>query len=425
MAAPRQSFLDTWIFPQVFYIALTVGGCVFIAVTKTAGISPAISSTVPIGIMIGYFAFSWYVGKLRLHDEQTGDNLYYMGFLFTLSSLGTSLYQFGTDASTDEIVRNFGIAVTSTITGIALRIFHNQVRRDPADVERAARHELADMTRRVRTEMESVAREFADFRRVCNQMLEEGFEEIARQAEKNGDQVRQAFEGMAAKAIKPVQETSEKIAKSLDDTFGRIESRFSGVAEKVDTVAASLDTANASMAGTVSKFEAQADIVAGKLAKVVIPDEVLKTDVVTVLKVLAASVGRFTERAEALSKEQGERTDKLSDTVLRMAAHQKLLLEKLEKQTEQNASTTNLLLRVLDRDRVPVPHEIAPVAPGPASEPSAETSIFIPISEVAAQGRQIDAEATFQANGTDAGPHPDEAPEPVVEKAQSRARWWR
>ncbi|RWE30521.1 MAG: hypothetical protein EOS77_19705 [Mesorhizobium sp.] len=53
MAARRQSFLDTWIFPQAFYIALTISGCVFIAVTKTAGISPAISSAVPIGIMIG------------------------------------------------------------------------------------------------------------------------------------------------------------------------------------------------------------------------------------------------------------------------------------------------------------------------------------------------------------------------------------
>lgn len=423
MAARGRPLIDSRIFPQAFYIALTICGCIFIAVTKAAGISPVISSTVPIAIMIGYFAFSWYVGKLRLHDEQTGDNLYYMGFLFTLSSLGASLYQFGTDASTDEIVRNFGIAVTSTITGIALRIFYNQVRRDPADVERATRHELADMTRRVRTEMESVAREFADFRRVCNQMLEEGFTEIARQAEKNGDQVRQAFEGMAAKAIKPVQDTSEKIAKTLEETFGRIENRFSGVAEKVEAVAGSLDKANGSMAATVSNFEVQAGTVAEKLSKVVFPDEVLKTDVVMVLKVLAASVGRFTERAEALSKEQGERTDKLSDAVLRIAALQKVLLERLEKQAEQTASTTNLLSRFLERDRVPARDEASAAAPLSVNEPSVPPSIFVPLHEGDGQVESLDVAAT--TTGTHADNHVLQSSEPSAEKAQPRARWWR
>ncbi|MES0073338.1 hypothetical protein [Mesorhizobium sp. M0058] len=423
MAARGRPLIDSWIFPQAFYIGLTVCGCIFIAVTKAAGISPVISSTVPIGIMIGYFAFSWYVGKLRLHAEQTGDNLYYMGFLFTLSSLGASLYQFGTDASTDEIVRNFGIAVTSTITGIALRIFYNQVRRDPADVERATRHELADMTRRVRTEMESVAREFADFRRVCNQMLEEGFTEIARQAEKNGDQVRQAFEGMAAKAIKPVQDTSEKIAKTLEETFGRIENRFSGVAEKVETVAGSLDRANGSMAATVSNFEVQAGTVAEKLAKVVIPDEVLKTDVVMVLKVLAASVGKFTERAETLSKEQGERTDKLSDAVLRIAALQKMLLERLEKQAEQTASTTDLLSRFLERDGVPARDERSAAAPLSVTEPSVRPSIFVPLHEDVAQVESPELGAT--TNGGDAENHVPQSSEATAEKAQPRSRWWR
>ncbi|TPI62523.1 hypothetical protein FJ424_20330 [Mesorhizobium sp. B3-1-8] len=72
--ARRYSVFDTWLFPQALYISLTLSGCTFIAVTKTAGVSPLISTVVPIAIMISYFAFSWYVGKLRLHDEQTGDN---------------------------------------------------------------------------------------------------------------------------------------------------------------------------------------------------------------------------------------------------------------------------------------------------------------------------------------------------------------
>lgn len=423
MAARRQSLIDSNYFPQAFYIVLTLFGCAFIALTKSYGVSPTVSVTVPIAIMVGYFIVSWYVGKLRVHDEQTGDNLYYMGFLFTLSSLGASLYQFGTDASTDEIVRNFGIAVTSTITGIALRIFYNQVRRDPADVERAARHELVDMTRRVRTEMESVAREFADFRRVCNQMLEEGFEEIARQAEKNGEQVRKAFDGMTAKAIQPVQNSSETIAKTLDETFGRVEGHFLGIADKVEIVATSLDKANGSMIGTISKFQAQVDVVAEKLAKVVIPDEVMKTDVVTVLKILAASVGKFTERAEMLSKEQGERTDKLSDSVLKMAAFQRLLLDKLDKQAEQDASAKLLMSRILEQNSPSPVTEIPRVSPVAQRAPSSEPAMFVPISGTAAQANQPGNASIFPSNEIDASQRPVQAPEPVIVKA--RSGWWR
>ncbi len=423
MAGRRHSFFDTRYFPQAFYICLTLLGCIFIAVTKSYDFNSFVSIAVPIAIMFGYLAASWFLGKLRVHDEQTGDNLYYMGFLFTLSSLGVSLYRFGTGGTGEEIVQNFGIAVTSTITGIALRIFYNQVRRDPTDVERAARYELTDMTRRVRSEMESVAREFADFRRVCNQMLEEGFDEIARQAEKNGEQVRQAFDGMAAKAIQPVQETSEKIAKALEGTFGRIEDRFSGIADKVDAVAISLDKANDSMGGTVSKFETQADTVAMKLSKVVIPDEVLKTDVVTVLKVLAASVGKFTEKAEALSAEQGNRTDKLSEAVLKMAAMQKMALEKLEKQTEEEARTRQLMIRALERSAPTIPADIPTVAPvAPVTVPS-EPPAFAPITEPAPRQEAFPGDFPSIANGFDASQHPVEAPEPVSEKR--RTGWWR
>ena len=93
-------------------------------------------------------------------------------------------------------MQNFGVAVVTTIFGIGLRIFYNQVRRDPIEIERVARHELADMTRRVRLELEMTAREFASFRRVCNQMLEEGFQEIGEQAEKSGAHILEVMDSL-------------------------------------------------------------------------------------------------------------------------------------------------------------------------------------------------------------------------------------
>ncbi|ESY80145.1 hypothetical protein X739_29215 [Mesorhizobium sp. LNHC220B00] len=315
-----ESFLGHPRLPLVVFATLTLGGCVFIAIAKLSGVDPIMAASAPVCLMLIYLAASVFTGKLRLHDEQTGDNLYYMGFLFTLTSLGVSLFQFGSEGSTDTIVRNFGIAVTSTITGIALRIFYNQMRRDPADIERTARHELADMTRRVRAEMESVTREFADFRRVSNQMLEEGFAEIAVQAERNGEHIRSALDKIAMESIKPVQEASGKLSNALSDNFGQIESQFSSIAQRVEAAADLLDKANSSMSSSVGRLGEQADSVATKLEKVVVPDEVLKNDLAPMVKLLGSAVAQYAVKTETASQEQQARMAGIVDAVAKVAA---------------------------------------------------------------------------------------------------------
>ncbi|ESZ26603.1 ABC transporter permease [Mesorhizobium sp. L2C067A000] len=335
MAKKRaESFLAHPSLPLVVFASLTLGGCVFIAVAKLSGVNPIVAASATVCLMLIYLAASVFTGKLRLHDEQTGDNLYYMGFLFTLTSLGVSLFQFGSEGSTDTIVRNFGIAVTSTITGIALRIFYNQMRRDPADIERTARHELSDMTRRVRAEMENVTKEFADFRRVSNQMLEEGFAEIAVQAERNGEHIRSALDKIAMESIKPVQEASGKLGIALKENFGQVESQFLSIAQRVEAAADLLDKANSSMSSSVGRLGEHADSVATKLEKVVIPDEVLKNELAPMVKILGNAVAQYAVKTETASQEQQARMAGIVDAVDRVATGVERAVAAAEKTAE-------------------------------------------------------------------------------------------
>ena len=132
------------------FMAFVVGGSAYIIAAKLNEIGRIYVTLVPVLIMISYAVLVWSARSLRLRDDQAGDNLYYMGFLFTLTSLGVSLYQFNAERAAEDIVQNFGIAIGSTITGIALRVVFNQMRRDPIEVERLMRLELADAARRVR-----------------------------------------------------------------------------------------------------------------------------------------------------------------------------------------------------------------------------------------------------------------------------------
>ena len=88
--------------------------------------------------------------RLRVSEgsERAGDNLYYLGFLFTLISLMYALVELfivqGQDASLAErtyiLIGNFGIALLSTIAGILGRlVLHDgsEDRRDPRETPRS------------------------------------------------------------------------------------------------------------------------------------------------------------------------------------------------------------------------------------------------------------------------------------------------
>ena len=70
---------------------------------------------VPVLIMLSYLALMLVFRRMRVDDDQAGDNLYYLGFLFTLTSLGCALFQYNGSSSKESIIQNFGIALATTI----------------------------------------------------------------------------------------------------------------------------------------------------------------------------------------------------------------------------------------------------------------------------------------------------------------------
>ncbi len=244
--------------PMVLFASITIGGMIFIWSSKLMGWPLPVVTGVPLALMGIYFTISLAFAGFRLHNEQAGDNLYYMGFLFTLSSLGVSLYLFAGETSIETIVRNFGIAVTSTIAGVTLRILFNQMRRDPIDIERSVRHELAEMTRRVRTELDSSSREFSHYRRVSNQMLSEGFEEIARQAERNGQEINKILEMLAKQAVTPINDAAAQLTATtsqLSEIIGAFGTAVENVGKKLEEIRSPEDVVRAELAPAITAIK--------------------------------------------------------------------------------------------------------------------------------------------------------------------------
>ena len=108
----------------------------------------------------GYAAYAWWASKaaeLSIGRDQAGDNAYYIGLLLTFASLGVALVKLvvlvGTERSGSEVpgaaveqiaqlIPDFGVALASTIFGIAARLWLQQQRMSPAESSDEARKKL-------------------------------------------------------------------------------------------------------------------------------------------------------------------------------------------------------------------------------------------------------------------------------------------
>ena len=203
----KSSWIDRWLFILVFII-----GSSSIIALKEFGFEQWIVTSTPVAIMIVY---AWYVGRSRrymLREDQAGDNLYYLGFLYTLVSLSYSLFVFaGEEESTQKIIGNFGLALATTIVGLGLRVLFTQMREDPVEIEREARLVLGEAVSRLKAELDTSVIELNSFRRATVQSLTEGMAEISTKS----NTVLEAHTTRLTKLV-------EKVVESLDEGFSTL-----------------------------------------------------------------------------------------------------------------------------------------------------------------------------------------------------------
>lgn len=175
--------------------------------------------------------------RFSLREDQAGDNLYYVGLLLTLTSLGWALYAFDESGGARQIVQSFGMALATTVVGLALRVWFNQMRQNLVQIEKESRIELAEAAGALRAELIQTVVSMSDFRRLIQQAIAEAFVDME-------GLVKASVEGLA----KDLGKTGEDVGERLAAAFGRLEQhalRFEGaaarMAQSVDAHAGTLE----------------------------------------------------------------------------------------------------------------------------------------------------------------------------------------
>ena len=171
-----------------------------------------------IALMSIYVFFVTIIPATKLRTDVAADNVYYLGFLYTLTSLAVAL----SFDDPDTILANFGVAIVSTLIGIAARVGLNQLRVDPTDIEEASRLELADATRKVRVELQETVRQLTDFRNLSLQVLTEGYEEVQKNVENISTNVLKSVEDLVEQSAEPLSELVQKTKAANEEAIRSI-----------------------------------------------------------------------------------------------------------------------------------------------------------------------------------------------------------
>ena len=306
-----------------FLSAFVVGMLLYLGL-RWAGYGQLVQTIAVVTAMIMYAASVWVVPRLKVRLDQAGDNAYYLGLLFTLSSMALALYEFrgATLASSglvsrsgaEHIISNFGIALVSTIMGIFLRVILHQMRIDPADVESVSRIELADASKRVKASLDAASEDMALFHGQIAQRLND----VVVTATKDVNSVLAAF------ASEVGQATSRLLANT--------EQAQGNVVQKTRTVVESLDATAAGAQGVMdrlSKIEPPPTKLASRLEKV------SKS-----LEAIEAPIQKLTGIFESTSTASAEAIDKLSQATRELTQFRRDSAEQQVKSMQELTTAT-------------------------------------------------------------------------------------
>ena len=181
--------------------------------------------------------YSWKINKDAsdtLSIEQKADSVYYMGFILTLVAMTSSLVALAYDDALqfNAIVINFGLALATTILGLAIRIMWLQLSsQDLADAEANLKdkilkraQELQDQTEKIVGTMTALSNQLnkvseplqANFSQLVTTMnISDGITTKLQQLEQSTHSAAQSLQIIASMA--------ESLAKSSSDLNGAID----------------------------------------------------------------------------------------------------------------------------------------------------------------------------------------------------------
>ena len=231
---------------------------------KYRNFNPDLVAGFAVVLMLVYGAVAYHIPAVKLRADRLGDNFYYLGFIYTLASLSVALMQLRDGVDMQPILASFGIALFTTIVGVAGRVVFVQMRTEIDEVEEQARRDLLETSKELQAQLAHALRDFETFSTAVRQTAEETASQSSIAAQKQIDLIGSVARA-AVSEIKGAFEVNRSSARELASVFQDISSELRQAGDRL----AKMELPTVKFEQQLERFGAQLQTLLGRLTTVV------------------------------------------------------------------------------------------------------------------------------------------------------------
>ena len=295
------------------FLVTAATGVILMLGLKALGVPQLAVTLVVAAVVVAYSVAVVKLGRLHLRLDQAGDNAYYLGLVFTLTSMAVALWQIGRQSGFDlvpgapsvveSVIGNFGLALGSTLAGIVCRIVLHQMRLDPADVEAEARVQLARAAAGMVGQLDTLAQSFGEHTAKLQQKQQDHATELS-----------EIHKQMREELVAAVREAAGATTESMTDVTGRMYRSMEALAAMIHETTSALTEAVERLQAVEpppTRLSKRFDVMTGKV-------EELTTSIQRSAEGLSTALGEFRTLAADLGQGVAAASVSLPEAVRRI-----------------------------------------------------------------------------------------------------------
>lgn len=227
--------------------------------------------TVPLLIMSAYIVLGIYRADRDVSDEKFADTCYYLGFIFTITSIIFGLFDLpfiGTRIQ--DIAVRFGAAMVSTVLGLGVRVYLVSFRMDTADAIQDVEDNVVDAARRFAEQLAMTVDRLRDFESQVDGAAKSTVERVGAQIEalsrNHADKLTGFFSVLTAqnreaftKALADVNAASHRLSILVDGYSQGVRTNLTGIQGQVRGSSAAVDSISNTLQAQAKAIQAMAD----------------------------------------------------------------------------------------------------------------------------------------------------------------------
>ncbi len=306
---------------------------------------------IPLSIMVAYIVLGIYRRDRDVTDEKFADSCYYLGFIFTITSIIFSLFDLpNIGTKIQEIAVRFGAAMVSTVLGLTVRVYLVSFRKDFADAIKDTENAIIDASQKFREHLVIACEKLHNFQSDVDNAARETVERVNMQVESlsknHADKLTEFFEDLTTR-------NQAAFTHALD----QVENASFELSNSVNGYSQGMRTNLASIEDKVTSFT---DAITNRLKSTTFPDDYFSKNLVDPLSQLTTSVNSISQGVSQVAGEVKDSTAVLTialkslrtkatntetslDKIVSLTAQQQVVLETAQGQLTVLEQLTNTL----------------------------------------------------------------------------------